>query len=148
VVALGIRAVREGCAPSRVELLGAVCAVGGLAVFLGAARPAPGLPEHLPSSLVVAAAVVVCLGLVAMAGRLPHGPVGALICGAIAEVVAGAAAVLISTALEVLGQGAAMRVRVSSPSLPWSQPRSPPWRRSSAPSRRTPAARWRGRYPR
>jgi hypothetical protein len=103
------RGARGLCA-SRVELLGAVCAVGGLAVFLGAARPAPGLPEHLPSALVVAAAVVVCLGLVAMAGRLPHGPVGALICGAIAEVVAGAAAVLISTALEVLGQGAAVRV--------------------------------------
>ncbi|WP_246271496.1 hypothetical protein [Amycolatopsis acididurans] len=38
VIALGIRAVRSRCLPGAGEVLGAICTVGGLTVFLAAAR--------------------------------------------------------------------------------------------------------------
>ncbi|MBV9920777.1 MAG: DMT family transporter [Pseudonocardia sp.] len=109
VVALAIRAVKDRCVPQRSALVGAACTVGGLAVFLGAARPAPGLPEHLPSVAGTVAAAVVALGLVAGASRLRSGTVGALVCGAIAGIVGGTAAVLIATAIKALGQGGGVR---------------------------------------
>lgn len=101
VIALGIRSVRDRCLPSRGELLGAGCTCGGLIVFLTAARPAAGAPEHLPGLVAVIIAVVAAVGLVALTSRIQRGPVGALACGASAGIAAGTAAVLISAALKL-----------------------------------------------
>jgi len=101
VIALGIRAVRDRCLPSTVELLGAGCTCGGLAVFLTAARPAAGAPEHLPGLPAVIIALLVTVGLVAAASRIRRGPIGALTCGATAGIAAGTAAVLISAAVKL-----------------------------------------------
>ncbi|MBV9920319.1 MAG: DMT family transporter, partial [Pseudonocardia sp.] len=109
VMALAIRAVKDRCLPQKTELVGAACTVAGLAVFLTAARPAPGLPQHLPSVTMTVAAVILALALVVSTGRLPHGPVGALLCGALAGITGGTAAVLIATAIKALGQGSAVR---------------------------------------
>jgi len=65
VVALALRTVRTRCLPSGPELLGAALTAGGLAVFLVAARPAPGAPQRLPHLLAVIAAVVLGVAVVA-----------------------------------------------------------------------------------
>jgi hypothetical protein len=106
VVALAVRAVRDRSVPSGVELLGAACTIGGLVVFLGAARPALGRPQHMPPTVPVLTAVVVAVALAAGASRLPRGPAGALLCGAAAGIVAGTAAVLVSAAFKAWSDGA------------------------------------------
>ncbi|GAB3360468.1 DMT family transporter [Amycolatopsis echigonensis] len=101
VVALAIRSVRDSCLPSRLELLGALCTCGGLAVFLVAARPAAATAGgHGASPWVVVAAVVIAVGLVGACSRIGRGSWGALVCGAAAGIAAGIAAVLISLALK------------------------------------------------
>ncbi|MFC5685218.1 DMT family transporter [Amycolatopsis mediterranei] len=100
VIALAIRSVRDRCLPSRLDGIGAACTCGGLAVFLVAARPAPGTGDHLPPWFAVAAAVLVAVGAVAVAGRIGRGPRGALACAAAAGIPAGVAAVLISAAVK------------------------------------------------
>jgi hypothetical protein len=102
IVALGLRTVRERCWPTGAELAGAALTAGGLAVFLIAARPAPGAPGHLPHPLAVIAAAVLGLAVVALATRLRRGAPGALACGLAAGLAAGIAAVLISSALKIL----------------------------------------------
>jgi drug/metabolite transporter (DMT)-like permease len=101
VIALGLRALRDRRRPSGTELLGAALTVGGLAVFLGAARPAPGGLAFLPGAASVATSVLLAVVLVALASRAGHGPVGALLCGIAAGTAAGIAAVLVSAALKV-----------------------------------------------
>jgi hypothetical protein len=102
VAALAIRAVHDRCLPLGAELAGAALTGGGLAVFLLAARPAPGTRTHLPSSIAVLAAVAAAVLLVAITTRLRPGALGSLVCGGVAGVAAGIAAVLVSTALRVL----------------------------------------------
>lgn len=102
IVALLLRSVRTRCLPSGGELLGAGLTAGGLAVFLVAARPAPGVPDRLPQAAAVIAAVVVGVAAVAAAARTRRGAVGALICGVAGGLAAGIAAVLISSALKTL----------------------------------------------
>jgi hypothetical protein len=102
VVALALRTLRSRCWPTGPELLGAALTAGGLAVFLIAARPAPGPPGRLPHLLAVIAATVLGLAVVAAATRLRRGAFGALACGIAAGLAAGIAAVLISSALKVL----------------------------------------------
>jgi hypothetical protein len=102
VVALALRSIRSHCWPTGPELLGAVLTAGGLAVFLIAARPAPGTPGRLPDLLAVIGATVLGLAVVAAATRLRRGASGALICGIAAGLAAGIAAVLISSALRIL----------------------------------------------
>ena len=104
IVALALQSLLSRCLPSGAELLGAAMAGGGLAVFLVAARPAPGAPEHLPHVLVVIAAVAVGLVAVTAATRMRRGPVGALACGIAGGITAGIAAVLISSALKIGSQ--------------------------------------------
>jgi hypothetical protein len=116
LVALALRIVRERCWPTRAELLGAVLTAGGLAVFLVAARPAPGAPGHLPHPLAVIAAAVLGLAVVALATRLRRGAPGALACGIAAGLAAGIAAVLISSALKVLSDDGPGRM-VAGPEL-------------------------------
>jgi hypothetical protein len=101
---LGLRSVRTRCLPSSSELLGAGLTTGGLAVFLVAARPAPGAPERLPHPLAVIAAVVLGVAAVLLATRVSRGAVGALACGIAGGLAAGIAAVLISSALKILTQ--------------------------------------------
>ena len=105
VVALAVRAVRNRQAPLRLELLGAALTTAGLAVFLVAAKPAPGGHHHPPSTIAVIIAVVVSVVLVAVATLLKHGAHGALACGAAAGIAAGIAAVLISVGLRALHEG-------------------------------------------
>jgi hypothetical protein len=109
LVALALRTVRERCWPTTHELVGAVLTAGGLAVFLIAARPAPGAPHHLPRPVAVIAAAVLGLAVVALATRLRRGAVGALGCGIGAGLAAGIAAVLISSALKLLGSHGLVR---------------------------------------
>jgi hypothetical protein len=104
VVALGIRAVHDRCLPLSTELAGAALTACGLAVFLVAARPAPGRLPHLPAPAAVLAMVGVAVVFVALATRLRRGALGALACGAAAGVAAGIAAVLVSAALLVLAE--------------------------------------------
>jgi hypothetical protein len=105
VVALAIRAVRTRKAPLRLELLGAALTTGGLAVFLVAARPAPGIRTHNPSAVAVIIAVAVSILLVAVAATLERGAHGALACGTAAGIAAGIAAVLISVGLHSFAEG-------------------------------------------
>jgi hypothetical protein len=114
VVALAIRAIHDRCLPLGTELTGAGLTAGGLALFLVAARPAPGAPTHLPSTVTVVAVVVAAVLLVVVATRLRHGALGALACGAAAGVAAGIAAVLVSAALRVLDLGGLVAVLTSS----------------------------------
>ena len=102
VVALSVRALRTRCLPPRVELLGAALTVGGLVVFLVAARPATGGPERLPGPAAVIAVVVLAVLLVAATARMKRGTWGALACGCAAGIAAGVAAVLIAIALRIL----------------------------------------------
>lgn len=102
VVALGIRSVRDRRLPSGTDLLGAALTAGGLAVFLVAARPAALSTDHVPDPLPVLAAVLLALGLVALAGLAAEGPRGALAAGLVAGIAMGVAAVLISGALTTL----------------------------------------------
>jgi hypothetical protein len=113
IVALGVRSLRSRCLPSNRELLGAALTAGGLAVFLVAARPAPGAAERLPHPAAVVAAAVLGLVLVGAATRLPRGALGAVACGVAAGVVAGIAAVLVSSALKVLSQHGLLAVPAS-----------------------------------
>jgi drug/metabolite transporter (DMT)-like permease len=105
VVALGLRAVRNRQAPLRLELLGAALTTGGLAVFLLAAQPATARHEPPPSVIATVAAVVISVGLVAVATLLTRGPHGALACGAAAGIAAGIGAVLISIGIRSLQEG-------------------------------------------
>lgn len=104
VVALGVRSARTRCWPTRTELFGALLTAGGLAVFLVAARPAPGVPERLPHPAAVLAAVVLGIAVVVAASRTRRGPSASLVCGVTAGVAAGIAAVLIAAALKILSQ--------------------------------------------
>lgn len=104
VVALGIRSARTRCWPSGSELLGAALTAAGLAVFLVAARPAPGAPERLPHAAAVIGAVVLGVALVAAASRTRRGSAAALVCGVTGGLAAGIAAVLISAALKILSE--------------------------------------------
>jgi drug/metabolite transporter (DMT)-like permease len=105
VIALGIRAVRNRQAPLRLELLGAALTTAGLAVFLLAAQPAASPHQPPPSVLATVAAVVLSVGLVAVATLLTRGPHGALACGAAAGIAAGVGAVLISIGIRSLQEG-------------------------------------------
>jgi hypothetical protein len=105
VVALAIRAVRNRRVPLRLELIGAALTTVGLAFFLGAARPAPGVRTHQPSSIAVISAVAISVLLVAVATLLERGAHGALACGSAAGIAAGIAAVLISVGLTALREG-------------------------------------------
>jgi hypothetical protein len=67
IVALGLRSVRTRCWPSSGELLGAALTAGGLAVFLAAARPAPGTSERLPQAIAVIGAVLLGVLVIAAA---------------------------------------------------------------------------------
>jgi hypothetical protein len=100
VVALALRSFRSRCLPTRLEVFGALCTCGGLAVFLVAAHPTSGEGEHLPPAWAIILSVVVAVGLVAVCSRIRRGPWGAFACGAAAGTTAGIAAVLISTALK------------------------------------------------
>ena len=100
VVALALRSFRSRCLPTRLEVFGALCTCGGLAVFLVAAHPTSGAGEHLPPAWAVIVSVVVAVGLVVVCSRIRRGPWGAFACGAAAGTTAGIAAVLISTALK------------------------------------------------
>jgi len=102
VVALGLRAVRARCIPTPAEVLGAVLTVGGLAVFLVAAKPRAGEPHHLPHPAAVIAIAVLAVLLVAVTARMKRGVAGALACGCAGGIAAGVAAVLISIALRIL----------------------------------------------
>jgi hypothetical protein len=104
VVALGVRTARARCWPTRTEVVGALLTAGGLAVFLVAARPAPGVPERLPHPAAVLSAVVLGVAVVAAASRTRRGPSAALACGVTAGVAAGIAAVLIAAALKTLSE--------------------------------------------
>jgi len=116
LVALALRTARSRCWPTGGELLGAVLTAGGLAVFLIAARPAPGAPGHLPRPLAVIAAAVLGLAVVALSTRLRRGALGALACGIAAGLAAGIAAVLISSALKILSDHGLVRA-VTGPEL-------------------------------
>jgi drug/metabolite transporter (DMT)-like permease len=102
VVALGLRAVRTRCIPTPAEVLGAVLTVGGLAVFLVAAKPRAGEPHRLPHPAAVIAIAVLAVLLVAVTARMKRGVAGALACGCAGGIAAGVAAVLISIALRIL----------------------------------------------
>jgi hypothetical protein len=114
VAALAIRAVHDKCLPLAGELAGAALTGGGLAVFLLAARPAPGARTHLPSTVAVVAVVAAAVLLVAAVTRLRRGPAGALVSGGIAGVAAGIAAVLVSTALRLLAERGLIALLASS----------------------------------
>jgi hypothetical protein len=102
VVALGMRAMRTRCVPTPTEVVGAVLTVGGLAVFLVAAKPRRGAPHHLPHPVAVIGIAVVAVLLVLGTARLKRGVAGALACGCAGGIAAGVAAVLISIALRIL----------------------------------------------
>jgi drug/metabolite transporter (DMT)-like permease len=104
VVALLVRTLRTGHRLGRGELAGAALTVAGLAVFLAAARPAPGESSRLPAWQAVVAAVLLVLLVVALAARFGHGSTGALGCGVTGGLAAGVAAVLVSAAFKVVGQ--------------------------------------------
>lgn len=104
VVALGLRAFHDRTMPSGTDLLGAALTVGGLAVFLVAARPATGAPERGPSLVAVLGVVAIGVAAVAAASRVRRGVIGAVVCGAAGGLAAGIAAVLIAAALKVFSQ--------------------------------------------
>ena len=114
VVALGLRAVREHCLPTPTEVLGAALTVGGLAVFLVAAKPAAGSPHRLPHPAAVITIAVVAVLLVAVTARMRHGVAGALACGCAGGIAAGVAAVLISIALRILSTQGVLHMLASS----------------------------------
>jgi drug/metabolite transporter (DMT)-like permease len=102
VVALALRSLRFRCRPTGSELLGAGLTAGGLAVFLVAARPAPGGPDRLPHPWAVIGATLLGVAVVAAATRTRRGATGAVACGVVAGLAAGIAAVLISAALKIV----------------------------------------------
>ncbi len=102
VVALAVRAVRSGHLPARGEQIGAVLTVGGLGVFVVAARPTPAVPGEVPPGWATVAAVVAITVAVALVARLGAGSSAALACGVAGGVAAGLAAVLISAAFGVV----------------------------------------------
>lgn len=104
VVALGLRCLRDRRRPPRVAVVGGICTTVGLAVFLTAARPAPGAARDLPHPGVVLLAVAISLLCVAAACRTGKGPVGALACGTAAGLAVAVAAVLIAAALKIAGE--------------------------------------------
>lgn len=104
VIALGIRAGRDRRLPGGGELLGALCTVGGLALFLSAARPASGRPDHLPAPVVVLSMVAGVVLVITLAARTRGGPVSAVTCGVCGGIAAGCAAVLISAAFKAAGR--------------------------------------------
>ncbi|GAB3308562.1 DMT family transporter [Geodermatophilus aquaeductus] len=99
VAALGVRAVRARQLPSRTEWAGAVLTVGGLVVFVVAARPGRGMPDGPPSGWAPVVAVALVVLAVAATARLGTGPGPALACGVTGGLAAGVAAVLVSAAL-------------------------------------------------
>lgn len=101
VIALGLRSLRDRRWPRAVEVVGAVMAAGGLAVFLVAAAPGQGDAAHL-STVVIAALSAVVVALMLGAALWVRGRVGAAACGLGAGVGLGVAAVLISAALDLL----------------------------------------------
>jgi hypothetical protein len=94
VAALGVRAVRTRRLPSRTEWAGAVLTVGGLVVFVVAARPGRGMPEGPPSGWAPVVAVAVVVLAVAATARLAAGPGPALACGVTGGLAAGVLDVL------------------------------------------------------
>ncbi|MGY1608088.1 DMT family transporter [Geodermatophilus sp. SYSU D00700] len=102
VAALGVRAERTRRSPSGREWLGALLTVGGLAVFVVAARPGRAVAGGPPPAWTSVAAVVVVTLAVALTARLGPGRGAALACGVTGGLAAGVAAVLVSAALGVL----------------------------------------------
>jgi hypothetical protein len=106
VVALGVRALWDRRRLTAVEIAGSLCTVGGLVVFLVAARPAPGRPGHLPSFGPVLLAMSISVALAVLSSRGRRGSAWALLCGAFAGIAAGMAATLASAIFkEVSGAG-------------------------------------------
>ncbi|MGY1735666.1 DMT family transporter [Geodermatophilus sp. SYSU D00684] len=101
VAALAVRTVRTGHPPSRTEWAGATLTVGGLVVFVVAARPGRGSGDPPPAAAAVVAVVLVVLA-VALTARLRGGSGAALACGVTGGLAAGVAAVLVSAGLAVL----------------------------------------------
>ncbi|MGY1733640.1 DMT family transporter [Geodermatophilus sp. SYSU D01045] len=101
VAALAVRAARTGHPPSRTEWAGAALTVGGLVVFVVAARPGRGSGAPPPAAAAVVAVVLVVLA-VALTARLGGGSGAALACGVTGGLAAGVAAVLVSAGLAVL----------------------------------------------
>ncbi len=102
VAALAMRAARTRQAPTRWERFGALLTVGGLVVFVVAARPGRAAPGGPPPAWASVAAVVVVVLAVALTARLGSGSGAALACGVTGGLAAGVAAVLVSAALGVL----------------------------------------------
>jgi drug/metabolite transporter (DMT)-like permease len=112
VVALAIRSVRDRRIPSLTDILGAALAVGGLAVFLVAARPADVSNDRIPGTAAILVAALFALALIVGTVWMKQGARGALAAGIAAGVAMGVAAVLISAALNTfahIGLVAALR---------------------------------------
>jgi hypothetical protein len=103
VLALGIRSVRDRRFPAANDLLGAILAAGGLAVFLVAARPADVTRDRIPGTVAILVAALLALAMIAATSRVKEGPRGALAAGLAAGIAMGVAAVLISAALNTFG---------------------------------------------
>jgi drug/metabolite transporter (DMT)-like permease len=116
VVALAIRSVRDRRFPSRTDLLGAALAVGGLAVFLVAVRPADVSKDRIPGTVAILVAALFALVLIAATIWLRPGARGALAAGLAAGIAMGVAAVLISAALNRYGHSGLMAA-LRSPAL-------------------------------
>jgi hypothetical protein len=99
VIALGMQVVRTGRPPTRRALSGAVLTAGGLAVFLVAARPAPGGGHTLAGPGRTAGVTALCLvgALVTVASG--RGRRAAVVGGAAAGVAMGGAAAFAAVAL-------------------------------------------------
>ncbi len=102
VAALVARTVRTGRRPSRGELSGAALTVGGLVVFVVAARPTQAVVVAPPSAWATAAAVAAVTLAVALTARLGAGSAAALACGVAGGLAAGVSAVLVSAAAAVV----------------------------------------------
>ncbi|PWW24306.1 magnesium transporter NIPA [Geodermatophilus normandii] len=99
VAALAVRWARTGLPPTRPEGLGAVLTVAGIAVFVTAARPGPGVVDRVPAGWAVVLAVVGVTVAVALTARLGAGRGAALACGVTGGLAAGVAAVLVAAGL-------------------------------------------------
>ncbi|HYO37815.1 MAG TPA: DMT family transporter [Geodermatophilus sp.] len=102
VAALVARTVRTGRRPTRDELSGAALTVGGLVVFVVAARPTQAAVVTPPSAWATAAAVTAVTLAVALTARLGAGSAAALACGVAGGLAAGVSAVLVSAAAAVV----------------------------------------------
>ena len=102
VAALVARTVRRGRRPARGELSGAALTVGGLVVFVVAARPTQAAVVAPPAAWATLAAVSAVTLAVALTARLGAGSGAALACGVAGGLAAGVSAVLVSSAAGVV----------------------------------------------